>query len=213
VSSREPVRSGDGPRHDPGVDVSCRPCDDGCAGHDSVVGAAVSHSAQRGQPMSKCSAWGSGRSLGPSVARDGRRPRCRRDAHPLRSRLAWSGRDTGSWLRLIRAAISEWVSPCRGPSSTTRRSRRVGSVRSRDDTTQRLRRGEAPLVDPQHRPLVIRRVVRSGSARGARPVLDQHHREVIVELVGGVFEDGTHQPAQRFGGWQVGQQVPGHQVG
>jgi hypothetical protein len=53
----------------------------------------------------------------------------------------------------------------------------------------------------------------SGSARGARPVLDQHHREVIVELVGGVFEDGTHQPAQRFGGWQVGQQVPGQQVG
>jgi hypothetical protein len=54
---------------------------------------------------------------------------------------------------------------------------------------------------------------RSGSARGARPVLDQHHREIIVELVGGVFEDGTHQPAQRFGGWQVGQQVPGQQVG
>jgi hypothetical protein len=39
-----------GPRHGAGVDHSCRPCDDGCAGHDSVVGAVVSDGPQRGQP-------------------------------------------------------------------------------------------------------------------------------------------------------------------
>ena len=70
------------------------------------------------------------------------------------------------------------------------------------------RGGRAPLLRQQ----IILGVVRSGSARGARPVLHQHHREVVVEFVGGVFEDGTHQPAQRLGGRQVGQQVTGQQV-
>lgn len=104
-------------------------------------------------PMSRCSAPGSGRRWGLSVASGGRRPRCRSDARRFRSRLGRSGRDARTWPTLIRVVVADRVSRCRKRSTTTSPSRPVGSVRRSDDTTQRAY-GEAkprpstPDTDP-----------------------------------------------------------------
>jgi hypothetical protein len=67
----------------------------------------------------------------------------------LQSRLLASGR-LGF---LLRVAVADGVSPCGKRSSTTSPSRRVGSVCSSDDTTQRAYgeaklRASTPNIDP-----------------------------------------------------------------
>ena len=135
-------------------------CQIRCAGQDGPTG----HS-----PMSRCSAPGSGRRWGLSVASGGRRPRCRSDARRFRSGFGRRGRDARTWLMLIRVVVADRVSRCGKRSTTT--SRRGPSAARAAATARRnappARR--APAVDTRHRPDgVISEVVTSG-VRSWRP--------------------------------------------